>query len=312
MKEQNQEIDLDTVIQKFNHSIKSTIRSFFSFLNFIKRNLIYLLPLFILFAFLGYKLDKKSVKYSSELFIQTNFNNVEYLYSKIEAIDSKNKNKDNQYLKENNIFNKDVTNIKVKPIEDPFNFIVENSEKTFDLLKLFSEENNIEKVVADKKFYKNYKTHIITIESSQPIDFKKTYKSILNTLNSNDYYLKNMTAKNENIKEKINLNNDMIKQIDRIITETNNNDSKNYKDKILMIGENNQLSDLLKMKDDLIRENQDYRIKLINNTSIFKVISDDIDNVKIKSNLFIFVLPILSVLIYLFIAFLIHLKRYIK
>lgn len=307
----NQEIDLDVVFNRFNNSIKSTIRRFFSFLNFIKRNLVFLVPLFFLLAFGGYILDKKTISYESQVFIKSNFNNVEYLYSKIESINSKIKAKDSIFLNKHNIFIDGVSQIEIKPIEDPFDFISGKDEKTFDLLKLYTEENNIEKVVSADKFSKNYNNHIITITSSKPIDFEKTYKSILNNLNTNSYYQENMKVVNVNIKEKIKSNNEIINQIDKIINESNKGE-KTTKDKIVMVGENNQLSSLLDMKDKLIIENQNYTISLFNNSSIFKMVSDDIENVRNKNNLFIFILPLFGILVYFTIAFLYRLRKYAK
>lgn len=307
----NQEIDLDVVFNKFSNTLKATIRKFFRFLNFIKRNLVFLVPLFFLLAYAGYTLDKKFVTYSSQIFIKSNFNNVDYLYSKIESINSKLKTKDLEYLNNHKLTLDGINKIEIAPVEDPFDFVAGKSETTFELLKLFAEENNIDKVVSAEKFYKNYNSHIITLESSEPIDLKKSYTSLLFNLNSNSYYQENMNIVNSNIKDKIKSNKGIISQIDKIITESNNGD-KSAKDKIVMVGENNQLSSLLNMKDELIRENQNYNITLLNNTSIFKVISDDIENVIIKTNLFIFILPILGILAYFFIAFLAYLRKYAK
>jgi len=305
----NSEIDLDIFVKRFNNSIKNSIRYFFTFLTFIIKNLIFLVPLFLLLAYVGYLIDKKNTKYSSELYIKANFENVEYLYSKIKSINSKILINDTAYFNQNKLELQNVFQIKITPIEDPFNFISSRNDKSFDLLKLFAEENNIEKVISDKSFYKNYNNHVITIESSSPIDFEKTYKKILENLNGNDYYSNNMIIELKNINEKIIYNNEMIAQIDKIISKNNTRNESNLKESVFMIGENSELSALLEMKNKLINENQGYNIDLYNKTSIFKIISDDIENIKIKKNLFIFILPFLGVFIYLFIAFLFKLRK---
>ncbi|WP_413533395.1 hypothetical protein [Empedobacter brevis] len=304
----NSEIDLDIYAKKINNSIKKSIKSFFSFLSFIKRNLAFLIPLFILLAYLGYFIDKKNTKYTSELYIKANFDNVEYLYSKIKSLNSKIITKDSNYFKQNKLLLNNIYNIKITPIEDPFNFISSRNDKSFDLLKLFAEENNIEKVISDKNFYKNYNNHVISIESVTPIDFRLTYKRILDNLNNNDYYTNNMSIQLKNINEKIIYNNEMISQIDKIISKNSSENNSKSKESVVMIGENSELSALLEMKNQLIKENQEYNVDLINKTSIFKVISDDIENIRVKENFFIYLLPFLGVFIYLFIAFIFKLR----
>lgn len=299
-------VDLQLVYNKFSKSIKSNI---FDLIIFLKKYSLLIVSILVISVILGYFLDKRSQSFKSEIYIKANFENVDYLYSKIDALNSKLINKDEKYIKTNNLSLNKVIKVDIKPIEDAFLFIKEKDDKAFELLKLFTEENDISKVLADKKFYKNYLNHTIIITSHESIDSKKVNESIINFINKNDYYSQLKTLVNTNNKEKINQNNMMIEQIDKIV---NNTDSNKPSTNLLMVGENTQLSDLLEMKDKLISENQSLTISLANNSSIFKVISNDIENVRLTNHFYIYILPLFIFFIFIIIILLKTINRRIS
>lgn len=305
-KSNSEVVDLQLVYNKFSKSLKSNI---FDFIIFLKKYSLLIVSILVISVILGYFLDKRSQSFKSEIYIKANFENVDYLYSKIDALNSKLINKDEKYIKANNLSLNKVIKVDIKPIEDAFLFIKEKDDKAFELLKLFTEENDISKVLADKKFYKNYLNHTIIITSHEPIDSKKVNESIINFINKNDYYSQLKTLVNTNNKEKINQNNIMIEQIDKIV---NNTDSNKPSTSLLMVGENTQLSDLLQMKDKLISENQSLTISLANNSSIFKVISNDIENVRLKNHFYIYILPVFIFFIFIIFIFLKTINRRIS
>ena len=310
-KQDNQEIDLEKVYLKFNSSVKKSLIKIYELYLFFKRNAIYLFIIFILCAAAGYFLDKKGNTYQSEIYLKSNIDNVDYLYNKIDAINSKILQRDTTFFLNNNIHVNDVVEIEIKPIEDPFNFVAGKDEKAFELLKLFAEENDITKVVSDKNFYKNYSNHNIIITSKSPIKFKEVHQSIIKYLNNNQYYEDFKIVIDKNTDEKIKANNLMISQIDDII-KNSNSQKDSTSSSIIMVGENSKLSDLLRMKEQLISENQKFNFIILNNTSIFKVVSVDIENIKHSKHLFIFVLPLLGVFLYLSIAFMRAILRLAK
>ena len=293
----NTEIDLAEV----SNTVKSGFKKFLLYLYyFFKKNLFILIGLFVIGAVLGYFLDKKMTSYTSEIHLKTDLNNIDYLYTKISALNSKLKNED--YLAANNINLNGVSKIEVSAIEDPYSFVAKENEKTFDLLKLFAEENDINKVVSDDNFLKNYKNHVITIYSGQPINQKEVFESLMNHLNSNDYYKKLNALTIQTSKEKISANNEMIKQINMVLENINNTKTSNS-NSLLLVGESSNLSELLKMKDQLISENHAIEFTFLNNANIFKIVNADIFNVIQKERFFLFVLPLLFLGLYIFISF---------
>lgn len=300
--EKNNEIDLEKVYLKFNNSLKRSLVRVYDFLLFLKRNSLYLILIFLLCTTAGFFLDKKGNTYTSEIFLKSNFDNVDYLYSKIDAINSKVIQQDSIFLKKNNLNIKNVIKVEIKPIEDPFNFVSSKNDKAFELLKLFAEENDISKVISDKNFYKNYSNHTIIITSNTPINFKEVYKSIINYLNNNQYYEDIKVIIDQNTKDKIEANKLIIAQIDDIISNANTQKDSTSTN-IVMVGENSKLSDLLHMKEELINENQNFNFTILNNTSVFKIISIDIENLKQTKHLFILIFPILGLVCFFFFAF---------
>ena len=96
---QDQEIDLGQLSKKIGGFFQKLTDSFFDFILFLKRNIILVAVLFIVGAALGYFLDKKTKVYDHEVVVLPNFNSVDYLYAKINLINSKRKENDTLFLK---------------------------------------------------------------------------------------------------------------------------------------------------------------------------------------------------------------------
>ena len=93
----NQEIDLFQISKKIGVFFENISTSIFRGFLFLKRNLIIISILFIIGVVLGLYLDKTNKVYENKLYVQPNFGSVDYLYSKIELIDSKIRDNDTEF-----------------------------------------------------------------------------------------------------------------------------------------------------------------------------------------------------------------------
>src|SRR5690554_5483040 len=92
MTQQNssEEIDLGYLFKKSNHFFKSIVRALFQVIEFFKRYWIIIFTLIIVGLGIGYYKDLKVEKsYYNELIVIPNFESVDYLYDKVEAINLK-------------------------------------------------------------------------------------------------------------------------------------------------------------------------------------------------------------------------------
>lgn len=269
----NQEVDLGQLSKKIGQTYQNFLRWIFRGILFIKRNFILLLVLLIVGAALGYYLDKKVVSYSHQIIISPNFGSTDYVYSKIDLLQSKVNENDTTFLK--NIGIKDTKKfgkISVMPIIDVYKFI-SNKAENFELIKLLAEDGNIDKIVENKLTSKNYPFHVVSFSTSKISSQEKTVNPILNYLNDSQYYKALQKEYLNNIQLKMRANDSIISQIDALMNQFKKTASgSSQSDKLVYYNENTQLNEVIKTKDNLVREQGLLRIDLI---SLDKVVKDN-------------------------------------
>ena len=308
----NQEIDLAQIAQKVNGIYESLLNKLFRFILFVKNNFILLLILIIVGVGIGFYLDKKVKSFDHQVIVSPNFGSTDYLYAKIDLIQSKINEADTVYLKEIGIKNtQKFDNIEIKPIIDVYKFI-ENNKENFELIKLLAEDGNIDKVVENKLTSKNYPFHLISFTTSKLTAEKETVEPILNYLNESQYFKQLQKEYLSNIQIKMKANDSTISQIDGLMNQFKNRTNANHSDKLVYFNENTQLNDVIQTKEALIREQANLRLSLVNLDKIIKessVILND-KNMKGTNGKMKFVIPF--ILLFLFISFKVVVSFYRK
>ncbi|NBL65779.1 hypothetical protein GV828_11265 [Flavobacterium sp. NST-5] len=285
----DQEIDLAQVSQKIGGFFNNIYQLSIKFIFFVKRYIVVFILLFILGAGLGWYMDKKNNGYKHEIVVTPNFGSTDYLYGKIELLNSKINNGDTLFLKSLGFKHpKRLAKFKIEPIVDPYNF-VKGSEENFELLKLMSEDGSIEKVIQDDVTSKNYAYHRITFSTKGLATDEAVINPLLNSFNDNAYYKVIQENIIQNVKLKIAFNEQTLNQINSILQSFSDETNKSSKGgNLVYYNENTQLNEILKTKDNLINEQGARRIELVNFQKIVKDVSI-ISNIKKKSgNKFIF------------------------
>jgi hypothetical protein len=261
---------------------------------------------------IGFYLDKKVKSFDHQVIVSPNFGSTDYLYAKIDLIQSKINEADTVYLKEIGIKNtQKFDNIEIKPIIDVYKFI-ENNKENFELIKLLAEDGNIDKVVENKLTSKNYPFHLISFTTSKITSEKETVEPILNYLNESQYFKQLKKEYLSNIQIKMKANDSTISQIDGLMNQFKNRPNTNHSDKLVYFNENTQLNDVIQTKEALIREQANLRISLVNLDKIIKessVILND-KNMKGTNGKMKFVIPF--ILLFLFISFKVVVSFYRK
>lgn len=308
---QDQEIDLGQVFSKIGDFFQRIIDKLFDVILFVKKNVIILAILFIVGAVLGFYLDKTDKTYDNEIIVTPNFGSVDYLYSKIALLEAKKKENDTVFFSSLGFKNvKELGVIEIDPVIDIFKF-VDGNGSGFELIRLMVEDGDINEIIEGGVTSKNYPFHQIKFSTSEKTDNNRTVVPLLNFLNDSDYYKSVQKQYLENERIKMNANDSIITQIDKLVEGFSKSAASGSKtDKMVYISDNNQLNEIINTKNLLIGEQGKLRLNLINNDKIIKEISTTINSLNTKglNAKKKFVLPILFILI--FIAFKVFISFY--
>jgi hypothetical protein len=252
---------------------------------------------------LGFYLDKKVKSYDHQIIVSPNFGSIDYLYAKVDLLQSKINEGDTVFLKEIGIKNtKKFGKIEIKPIIDVYKFI-ENNKENFELIKLLAEDGNIDKVVENTLTSKNYQYHLISFKTAKLTSENETVQPLLNFLNESDYFKQMQKEYLNNVRIKMQANDTTISQIDGLLNQFKNRMNSNHSDKLIYFNENTQLNDVINTKDNLLKEQSYFRLTLIRYEKIIKEISVMLNdkNTKGTNGKMKLILPFLF--IFLFISF---------
>lgn len=292
---EEEQIDFGMISNKIGNFFQRGNAFIFKGIQFVFKNIVILILLLVIGFGFGIFLDQKYKTYNSEIIVAPNFGSTDYLYSKIDLLAAKVKERDTVFLKSIGIQKPlEIKKISIEPIVDVYKFI-NNSEKNFELLKLMSEDGDLKSIVKETTTSKNYAFHTITILTKGLTNSKKGIQPILNYLNTSEYYSKVQKISINNIQQKIKANEGIIAQIDGILNEFSNAASGYHQksDKLVYYNENTQLNDVIKTKDTLIKEIGNLKIKLLTSDKIIKesTIALNIENDKSLNGKRKFVLP---------------------
>ena len=118
---QDQEIDLGQIGAGIKKLLNSILNTIFDFIFFIKKKIVIIGGLLILGVIAAFGLDSKS--YNHEISVIPNFGSNEYLYKKIEQIDTKLREKDENFFNEIGLKNFEKIKKIVKFFNKIYNFL---------------------------------------------------------------------------------------------------------------------------------------------------------------------------------------------
>ena len=296
---QDQELDLTQIGQGIKNFFNNIVNKCFDFLFFIIEKKVVIISLFILGVIGGYFLDKGKT-YSHTIAVIPNFGSNDYLYNQIDFLDKKLAEKDTLFFNSIGIKNsKNILSFEVEATQQIYNFITdrERGNQNLELIKLMAEDGDIDKILKDELTSKQYYLQNIIITTKEKFTKENLITPILNYLDKSEYFTKQKITNKENVKEKIILNDSLIKQIDGILLNLGKSGSSSS----ISISEKSSLADLIDKKDKLIQETQYLKINQNIYDKVIKEESINLNNFK-KTPIFLkmkVVLPLLLIFIYL-------------
>ncbi|WP_322551175.1 hypothetical protein [Flavobacterium psychraquaticum] len=298
---QDQEIDLGQIGKGINNFFNGMVNAFFDFLFFIKKKIIIIAVLFIVGVVAAFLLDSKV--YNHEISVIPNFGSNEYLYKKIEQVDTKLREDDAVFFKELGIKNyEDILSVEIEAYPGIYNFVNnKNQENNFELIKLMAEDGNLEKIIKDNVTSINYYNHKISILTKGMFKKDEFIIPLLKYLNSSPYFEIQQKVYQKNLKDKIILNDSLMSQIDKLIVLLSSNGSSGT----ISISEKNSIPELIEKKDRLFNENQQF---LLTDNIYNKIIKEESSVINIRNyeplllnNKILF--PIILILLYFIIYY---------
>lgn len=306
----DQEIDLSEIKRKMGSAIDGFNRKLFLLLQFFIRNIIVLSILLVLGVGLGIYLDKTQKTYNHQIIVTPNFGSVDYLYEKVDLIQSKIKENDTAFLKAIGISEpKKLVKIEIEPIIDAYPF-ANRSETNFEMLKVMAESSDIKEVVQEPTTSKNYPRHLIRFSTKKSTNKEKTVAPLLEYLNNSNFFSLIQREYVNNVKLKMQANERTIAQINDVLDAyAKSSMGSTGSSMVYYNNENTQLNDVIETKDKLVREQGEHRIDLV---SLDKIVKDNsvilnIQNTKSVNGKLKLALPLLFMAIFiairLFMAF---------
>lgn len=299
----NQEIDLSQISEKIGDLFQGVLTFIFNVILFLKKNILIVGLIFVIGAVLGFYLDKNSKVYDNQIIVSPNFGSTDYLYAKIDLINSKINDGDTVFLKDEVGIKepKKLRIIEIEPITDVYKFI-NNGTANFELIKLMAEDGDLKKILEDNMTSKNYPFHSIFFTTDDSTNDAKTVQPLLNYLNKSEYYSTIQKEYINNINIKMVQNDTIINQINGFLKGFSNTVNGSQKsDKLVYYNENSQLNEVIKTKEMLISEQGTHRLELVN---LDKIIKDSSTTINIKNNKSVngkmkFILPFLLLFVYI-------------
>ncbi|MBD3583776.1 hypothetical protein [Flavobacterium selenitireducens] len=305
----DQEIDLAVLKQKMSSAVDGFNYRLFRMLQFVIRNIIILGLLFVIGVGLGIYLDRTQKIYDHEVVVQPNFGSVDYLYAKINLLDSKIQKGDTAFLKAIGIkYPKKLLKMEIKPIVEVYPF-AGSSELNFELLKVMAEDGTMKKVIEEPATARNYPRHTIYFTTKHLATRENIIQPLMDYLNNSAFYSTIKVEYIKNLKIKMEANDRIIAQIDGILDSYASSSTGKSPGMVYYNNENNQINDVIESKDKLVREQGDLRVLSVSYDKIVKDqnTSVNIENTEVTSGKMKLFLPLLFiglfVIVRMFISF---------
>jgi hypothetical protein len=305
------EIDLGVVFEKIKSFFKSILIGIIQIFQFFWNHKFVLAGLLVIGVGIQYYLKSTSEStFLNQFFVRTNYGSTEYVYSKVNSINSKLETGDSLYNKY--IFGEyydRVKEVEVVPVIDVYD-LVNKSEQNKETFKLLLNEFGDISFLEDEININEYKTHKIKIYINGQANNEMISNLLYDHLASNTYYNELKVSTLENLGEQLIENKRIRQQIDSIVKEnkTNIGFSNDEKNSINFSGSQN-LRELLDQKRVLLRNDIQIQEQLSSEDEVLKIIDSSFGIYDAERTSSFLKIPIGLVGLYCLVFFFMYLKR---
>lgn len=284
----SQEIDLIYLVNKFKEFIQSINFAIYRFIKFLLKNKFWVIGLIVGGAILGYILDRLAQpKFKTEIVVVPNFQSVDYLYNYIENLNS---NKDKS----------SISSIKIEKVDNLLDLL---EMKDIEVFKVLSDNGKaLDKLIKDEYLDKNFKYHLITLETNSEKETKSIVSKILKDLNSESYFQKRGKHELVNLKHRKVQIEKSIEQINMILDRLGNGQTLESKSDF-SITTYDQLNNVIELKNYYTSEIARIDTRIIEYSEVIFPVSESY-NIPVKKMIFlknVFLVPFVFFLFFLLI-----------
>jgi len=271
---QSEEIDLGYLFNKMGDFFKSFVKLLFLIFAFFQKYIYITILLIIIGIGYGYYKDKTSKKtYLNETIVIPNFESVDYLYGKVDALNSKILLRDTLFLKQilDTNYNK-IKKLEIEPIVDIYNFVAKSREH-IDIFRILFQNQELSEFVEDMATSKYYKYHKLNYTIVGDKSSEKVINDLLLHINTNEHFLEYQNVGRVNRTLEISENAKMIAQVDSVFKAVSTFSTENKSNQSLFINDNSQLNTLLTTKRELLEDRMKLLMQDKDETDIVKLVS---------------------------------------
>jgi hypothetical protein len=307
------EIDLGVVFEKIKSFFKSILIGIIQIFQFFWKHKFVLAGLIVIGV--GIQLYLKSTSestYLNQFFVRTNYGSTEYVYSKVNSINSKLETGDSLYNKY--IFGEyydRVKEVEVVPVIDVYE-LVNKSKENKETFKLLLDEFGDISFLEDEININEYPTHKIKIYINEQADNEMISNRLYDHLASNSYYNELKTTTLESYKEQLEQSKTIRTQIDSILKDQKGNTLPNLDNNAINFSGSQDLNELLSRKQELLINDLEVRNSLSSEDEVLKIIDSSFGIYDEERTRSYTILPIIFVGVYCLVFFIIYLNKRVK
>jgi len=275
------EIDLGQLFKMIGNGFRAVFRAFLRFFLYLKNNFVKLAILVFVGFAIGYALKFAiSDELKTEVIVRPNFDSKDYLYNVVDEIEANLKVKDTAFFRELGIVASELKSLKIEinPIQEANEQeSAEDDMKYLEILQNFKEENFVLDAVKSEIQKKSNMNHQITIYYKNPLAGRAATLNLMKYIQKNSFFNQVRNVYNENSKLKIKRNNELIGQIDSLISGYASNLMKSQTvSPGTMVLDNEKgldITGLLALKNGLIKEIELKKLEMVEQREIINIIS---------------------------------------
>ncbi|MEX0288868.1 MAG: hypothetical protein AB3N14_07130 [Flavobacteriaceae bacterium] len=275
------EIDLGQLLHLIKSGFDKLFKNFLRLFVYLKKSIIKLVILGVVGVALGIGLGKITTKrLKTEVIVKPNLESRNYLYDVVNEIRTNVKTKDNTFFEEMGI---DAENLKgfqvhIEPVEKQNEkSSTDDDIKYLELLEKFRGDDLIADVVRTEVLNKSTLNHRITFTYKDGESGPGIAAKLIDYINSNDYYKELVKINQENALSRIEKNEQLVQQIDKLVG--------NYSDKISSASQNSDgriiledeqqldITSLLALKNSVIRDIEEKKMEIQTHKEVIRIIN---------------------------------------
>lgn len=318
------EIDLGQLLQlikKGFHNLGNFVLRVFIYL---RRNIFKLIGLVILGIAISFGLSQiVSKKLKTDVIVRPNFESKNYLYDVVSEISANIKARNKDFLATMNITAEDLKGfeIEVEAIEDEevkTDDSVLNEMRYLEVLENFKEESFVIDILRSELSEKSVISHKITFKYKDLKTGPMVVEKVMNYINTNEYFNRLKKVYDENAKSRITQNDKLIGQIDELVANYSKAllaEKRSGTEVVYMEKENTlNVPLLLNLKNDLLKEIEDKRLEIFQQTGVLSILNFG-KTQEVKKSFFnqtYFLIPVLLVVGFFVLSFFKYLERKAK